>query len=451
MTRPMKDSGIPWIGEVPEGWKNIRLKNAFTRRDGGAWGNEQQNNGQDRICIRVADFDFERQSISDGEKTKRSFTAAQIDRLSLINGDILIEKSGGGDKTPVGRSVLFQGDMECLYSNFIERLRLSNSYNSEYMAYYLKAMYESTYMQIFIKQTTGIQNLDIGSMLNDLVAMPILSKQTEIASEIKKRTQEIDRLIALQEEMIEELQAYKQSVITEAVTKGLNPDVPMKDSGVEWIDTIPSHWEVVKLKSLVTELSSGVSVNSSDNPANSDEIGVLKTSCVYGDIFNDKENKRVLDGEIYRVKCPAIKDTLIISRMNTAELVGSCGYVENDHDNLYLPDRLWRVALNHNIMAKLIWYYMRSVVYRATLSSLATGTSSSMKNISQSQFLNMKIFIMPKEEQQEIVATLDRILAQTESLIEIKQSKIDTLKEYKTSLIYECVTGKRDCSGEDSL
>lgn len=150
-----------------------------------------------------------------------------------------------------------------------------------------------------------------------------------------------------------------------------------------WLDRLPSHWAQLRVKHVIERMESGVSVNSDASPASAEEIGVLKTSCVYGDRFSPEENKRVLDDELGRVACHVKADRIIISRMNTPELVGSCGYVDRDFPNLFLPDRLWQTVFSksRDCLPRFAWYYLTSLPAKSAISSLAAGTSGSMQNI----------------------------------------------------------------------
>lgn len=115
MTRKMKDSGVEWIGDIPEDWKVKTLKRAFSDRAGGAWGEEAKGDENDRICIRIADFDYSKLKIkTEIEFTKRNYNTDVIRRLELKQGDILVEKSGGGETTPVGRTILYDLPMNAL-------------------------------------------------------------------------------------------------------------------------------------------------------------------------------------------------------------------------------------------------------------------------------------------------------------------------------------------------
>ncbi len=216
-----------------------------------------------------------------------------------------------------------------------------------------------------------------------------------------------------------------------------------KDSGVEWLGEVPEHWEVRSIKFVISKIDSGTSVNATDESAQNHEIGVLKTSCVYSGVFNPAENKTVIKQEIDRVTCPLKADTLIVSRMNTPELVGSAGLVKFAPRNIYLPDRLWQVSFT-TVSLAFIHYWSLSVFYRGQIRVACAGTSSSMQNLGQDQFRSFNIPNPPLLEQNEIVAFLDRETVKLDELIIQSQCAISLLQERRTVLISATVTGKLD-------
>ncbi|MDO5544717.1 MAG: hypothetical protein Q4F81_02655 [Eubacteriales bacterium] len=247
--RARKDSGIAWIGEIPREWEIRRIKFALKAHSGGSWGANEGDGENDVICVRVADFDYPRLSIDFHDKmTFRSYHAKVINDSGLKSGDILLEKSGGGEVTPVGRSVLFDSDKQMKCANFIEWLRPSQCFHSCFLNYWLSAAYINGFTKRNVKQTTGIQNLDVSTFLSEKIAAPDISTQATIANFLDAKCLEIDALIVAKEKTNALLKERRQSIIYEAVTKGLNPDAPMKDSGIEWIGQIPVHWAVERLK-----------------------------------------------------------------------------------------------------------------------------------------------------------------------------------------------------------
>ena len=215
-----------------------------------------------------------------------------------------------------------------------------------------------------------------------------------------------------------------------------------KDSGVAWLGDVPEAWEMKRIKFVFPKLYSGVSVNSENTPASSDTFGILKTSCVYGNRFIPEENKQILEEEIQRASCPVTADSLIISRMNTPELVGNCGYVDSSHPNLFLPDRLWiaRFSGHKYMLGKFAWYLTSCDLFAKLTASLATGTSGSMKNLSQEAFLNIDISFPKYSEQTAIADFLDRETGRIDALVAKKRKLVELLKEKRSALISRTVT-----------
>ena len=212
-----------------------------------------------------------------------------------------------------------------------------------------------------------------------------------------------------------------------------------KDSGVEWLGEVPGHWEVGPVKRHIARVESGTSVNSSDEPAEDGKLGVLKTSCVYTGKFEPTENKTVVLEDIGRVSCPLKAGTIIVSRMNTPELIGAAGFVDSAPSNLFLPDRLWQIYFS-NADARFVHFWTLTSLYRAQVESVCTGTSSSMKNLGQDQFGSFAIAMPPKEEQTQIAAFLDRETAKIDELVREQRRLMELLKEKRQAVISHAVT-----------
>ncbi|MBV6272251.1 hypothetical protein KVP09_04865 [Alcaligenaceae bacterium CGII-47] len=241
-----KDSGVKWLGEVPEHWSVYSLKRSVEGCVNGVWGDEPD--GQfDVPVIRVADFDRDKSLVALEKLTYRSIP--HKDRVSRLikSGDLLIEKSGGGEKTLVGCTVLFKHDFEAVTSNFVARMRPHEDMHSAFLCYVFDRLYQGRVNYPAIKQTTGIQNLDSEAYLQEYFSFPSHSEQIRIAHFLNYETAKIDALIAEQQRLIELLKEKRQAVISHAVTKGLDPSVPRRDSGVEWLGEVPAHWTICKL------------------------------------------------------------------------------------------------------------------------------------------------------------------------------------------------------------
>jgi type I restriction enzyme S subunit len=212
-----------------------------------------------------------------------------------------------------------------------------------------------------------------------------------------------------------------------------------KDSGVEWLGDVPEHWTIQPLRYLINKIESGTSVNAIDDPAEADEFGVLKTSCVYSGSFDPTENKTVVANEVSRVSCPLRGGTLIVSRMNTPELVGATGLVKVAPENLFLPDRLWQVSFKDAVPAY-IYYWSQSFLYRAHIRSVCSGTSSSMQNLGQDQYRAFVLATPPVPEQQATALFVDRETGKIDALVEEQRRLIELLKEKRQAVISHAVT-----------
>lgn len=261
--REMKDSGIEWIGLAPISWDYIAIKYLVKSRLGGSWGNDvvADNDEYNRVCMRIADFDFIKLKFKEnGNYTIRRYSKQDIKAKTLCYGDLLIEKSGGGEKTPVGRVVVYRLSDENLYANFMERIRLNEKLCTfEFAKYFFYSLYSQGFTRFYYNQTTGIQNLNIERYFREIkVPLLPLNIQQQIADYLDTQCSEIDATTEDIQKEISLLEDYKKSVITEAVTKGLNPDAEMKDSGIEWIGEIPKRWKIIRLKYITNSIGDGL-------------------------------------------------------------------------------------------------------------------------------------------------------------------------------------------------
>ena len=191
-------------------------------------------------------------------------------------------------------------------------------------------------------------------------------------------------------------------------------------------------WEQRKLAELTKTIRTGKSVNSDEGEVSDGDIGVLKTSCVSYDRFNPSESKPVVKSEQQLVKCAVEKDSVIVSRMNTPERVGACGYVSTDFPNLFLPDRLWKLKFQDTVDTYFVYMMLVSSAYKEKITSMASGTSGSMYNIPKETFLNLQLVIPAKIDEQK---QLGRILKKIDSLITLHQRKYEKLVNIKKSML----------------
>ena len=409
--REMKDSGIRWIGKIPTRWTIAKAKN----------------------CVEI-------QNGSD-PKTEGSIPVYGSGSMSFKTCGEYKE----GPSVLIGRKGATLHIPHYISSKFWNVDTAFNVYSKSIfdLKYYFYCAHVFDYT-LYMSQTT-LPSMTQTAYENMFLPLPTKEEQYAIANQLDQICSKIDAVLEKTRASIEEYKKLKQAVITQAVTKGIRGDRPMKDSGIAWIGEIPAEWGVVRQKYFLNTVESGVSVNAADKPVdNSEQYGVLKTSAVSKFVFIPTEHKQVNLEEYGRVSCPVRADSIIASRMNTPELVGACGYVQNNYPNLFLPDRLWQITYKNGLSPKYVWYYLSGIRVRQYISSLSTGTSSSMQNISQSQYGNIFITIPSVGEQSEITKYLDEKCSSVDALISKKQQYMTEIENYKKSLIYEYVTGKKE-------
>jgi type I restriction enzyme S subunit len=313
---------------------------------------------------------------------------------------------------------------------------------SVFPRYYHYLFRTSLYTSIFRLYSKGI----IDSRLRlyspyffDIKAIiPSYSEQQRIAEFLDRKCAEVDEMIALQEQIIEELKAYKQSVITEAVTKGLNPDAPMCDSGIDWIGQTPEHWEVKRLKQVLSSpLQYGA--NESGMPYQENLPRYVRITDILDNSLRDNIEKQSLteqqaDGYILQ------HNDILFAR--SGGTVGKSFIFNEKYGRCAFAGYLIKASVNELMDAKFIYYFTQTNCYEEWKKQIFI--QSTIQNIGADRYSQLQLTIPSTSEQQAIADYLDEKCADIDSLIQTKQSKIDSLKEYKKSIIYEYVTGKRE-------
>ncbi|MCY2098641.1 restriction endonuclease subunit S [Klebsiella pneumoniae] len=443
-----KDSGVEWLGDIPSNWSVYSLKRSVTGCTNGIWGDEP-NGENDLIVLRVADFDRNKLRISDDKLTYRSISEKESRSRLLAKGDLLIEKSGGGDKTLVGCVVLFDKNFAAVTSNFVAKMSAHDGYYSGFLNYAFSHLYNGRINYPSIKQTTGIQNLDSESYLMERFCFPSYTEQRTIAAFLDYETARIDKLIAQQQRLIELLKEKRQAVISHAVTKGLNPDAPMKDSGVEWLGEVPEHWVVTLLRYFITTRK-GVAFKAQDFC--DDGVAVVKASDIKE--FSFKGASTSLPA-IFLSEYPK---AILRSGNIVLSTVGSTPDVKNSAVGQLgmLPEELDGALLNQNTVVfeansimcdnDFLFLILQTQGYRDHLDLHAHGTAN-QASLNVTDMLNFSLPLPPLKEQRCIV---DLVRGKLDKLNRLEQLGIEAQKKYqerRTALISAAVTGKIDLRG----
>lgn len=400
--REMKDSGIEWIGNIPRDWDIKPIKYSFYISSGSTPQSTIPEYWDGDIrWITPADFKTLDKFISEGKRriTSKGFLSCGT---KMVNpGTIILSKCA-----PIG-SVVIASEKLCTNQGCLCCIPVSHAISTVYF-YYLMSIYDD----IFNLYGSGTTFKEISADTFGRLAFPVPSynEQVLISKYLDSICKEIDSITADIQKEIELLQEYRKSVITEAVTKGLDPNVEMKDSGVDWIGLIPKYWEVKAAKYCI-QISNG------SDPKTDGEIPV------YG------------SGEKSFKTCGEFKNGPVV-------LIGRKGATL--HIPHFISGKYWNVDTAFDVRVKtgndLRWYYYNSIVfdYKFYISQ------TTLPSMTQTNYETMKIPVPPLKEQRTIAFHLDAKCSEIDSIIEAKQKQLDTLAEYRKSLIYEYVTGKKE-------
>lgn len=422
--RQMKDSGIEWIGQIPEEWKVGRLKNMFI-----LYPYVKTNSVDSNFDVTFLPMEnIKKGFYIDNERKFSDYTSSynifENDDILLAkvtpcfeNGNIAIAKNL---KNGIGF-----GTSEI----FVIR---SSGTNVKFIFYYLQGEHFRQRAIATMTGAGGLKRISPTFMKNETAVIPPLDEQQRIADYLDAQCARIDKTMELVRQSKEKLRAYKLSLITEAVTKGLDPDVPMKDSGLPWIGEIPAGWEIGKLKKYASTLTP-----MRDKPEFLDgDIPWIRIEDFSGKYI--EKSKEGLGVSRETVKSMNLKIYPIGTILCTSSCdLGKCAITSVE---LVSNQRFIGIIPNKNCHPDFLYYIIRSSSER--LNFLSTG--SIQANLSRAAFEHLQLQSPPLPEQQRIAAYLDEKCARIDALLAEKDELLDKLAEYKKSLIFECVTGKRE-------
>lgn len=418
--------------------KNVPFKRFLVNRNGGMWGSEPGSDEFDVLCIRVADFDYENLKTKASASTVRSITEKQLQKNQLHDGDILLEKSGGGEKTPVGRAVYYSGNDDAICSNFIERLTVNQqTLNPKFACYILSAAYSQRKNLDCIKQTTGIQNLSVDNYLSS-VTIPLFDIETQkrITKWLDKQLSKVAQVITAKQAQLQKLSTYRQSLITRAVTKGLDHNVEMKDSGVEWIGSIPREWKTSKI-SFVSDVTLGKMLC----PRQTDSEQTLETYLCAGSISWDGVKDYIKEMWFSSKE----KSELLLIAGDVLVVEGGAGFgmttlYKGEHSPCYFQNSIIRVRGHHNVMTSdFINYWMR-FTYTAYLKKVCNEATFS--HYTKEKVSETPILVPPLNEQKKIADFCKLVDERVKTICAGIENQISKLNEYRSSLISAAVTGQ---------
>lgn len=433
--RKMKDSGVAWIGEIPDDWRLIRFKDKYRSVKEIAKG---QSVNYERLALTLGGVVKRPKDDSEGLQPK------EFDGYQILRENDFIFKMIDLQNVSTSRVGLspYTGLVSPAYIRFSPK---KDGRESKFIYYYLMSLY---YNQVFNNLggngvRSALSAKDMGEFM--IPYPPEETEQKSICVALDKKSEQIDALIANVQEQIEKLKAYKQSLITEVVTKGLDPTAPMKDSGVEWIGEIPVSWGIAKLQ-YCAKIRSGITLGKK-YPDDSELI-----ERPYLRVANVQNGGVVLD-DLKTIEVSAEEDTQY--RLSAGEVLMTEG---GDRDKLgrgcvwlgqvepcLHQNHIFALRTNKLLNPYFLSYVTASKIGRVYFDITAIKTTN-LACTNSSKVLAFKLPLPSAGEQQQMVDYLDRQVDKIDKLISAKQSKIEKLEQYKRSLIYEYVTGKKEVS-----
>ena len=427
-----KPSGIEWIGEIPAHWRFIRLK-YIGFLYGGLSGKtskdfNQPGNPDNKPFIPFTNI--ANNKVVNPNQLQYVVIKKDEKQNQVKKGDLFFMMSSENYED-VGKSAILLDDLGETYLNsFCKGFRLTKQeYFPSFINYLLLSKPYRNLLQIEANGFTRI-NLKIDKVNNLCLIIPPLKEQTAIADYLDRKTAQIDELIAGKKRLLELYEEEKTAIINQAVTKGINPDVPMKDSGIEWIGEIPAHWEVKKVK-YIAKLQGGYAFTS--------------------DLFGEKGIPVIRIGDIQEPiewkKCKRVPENLnipnifVLQQFDTlialsGATTGKMAFISEKPPLSYINQRVARVRYKN----KFLYYVLISDFVQRQIRFKADG--SAQENISNWQIEVIEIAIPPLEEQTAIVEYIEKEIARINTKVEKTKKLIELLEEYKQALISEVVTGK---------
>jgi len=442
-----KDSGVEWLEKVPEHWVVDRFKRSTVSCRNGIWGSEAQGDENDIKCVRVADFDRESLTTCDDIPTTRNVTESERAERTLSQGNLLLEKSGGGALQPVGFVVLYDSFEPAVCSNFVAKVELADGMNPSYWRYCHAAAYSIRLNYRSIKQTTGIQNLDQSQYLDERAPFPPLPEQTAIASFLDSETSKIDSLVDEQRRLIELLKEKRQAVISHAVTKGLDPNAPMKESSIEWLGEVPEGWTVTKLGFLSSKIGSGKTPRGGSETYVDEGVLFVRSQNVYDEGLRLEDVVFISNEVDEEMAISRVENGDILLNITGASLGRTC-LVPEDSPSSNVNQHVCIIRLEDPEQREFVAMVMKASVTKSQIDAAQNGAAREGLNFERIR--QLRLAVPPRVEQQAIVSLIDSETSKIDAMATLAERAIELLQERRTALISAAVTGKIDVRNHSS-
>jgi type I restriction enzyme, S subunit len=434
-----EDSGIPWLGEVPAHWDIAPIYARYTVQLGKMLNPDAVQGTASAPYLRNTNVQWDRVDLNDLQQM--DFSPDERRKFELRPDDLLVCEGG-----EVGRTAIWRGQLDaCFFQKAVHRVRPIRDSDAPRFLYYL--LYAAAHRGVFEAEgnRSTIVHLTAEKLRHHRFPFPDLAEQRRIVALLNEETAKIDALIEKKRQLVGLIEEKRAALLSHAVSKGLDPDAPMKDSRVEWLGQVPAHWEVKRLKFCLRRIEQGWCPPSETRPAEPGEWAILKAGAANGGTFRPEEHKALVPNVQPLIEYAIRAGDFIVSRANTRELLGSAALVQQDYPYLLLCDKLYRLKLLAcSISPHFLVRLLASRYARFQLEREATGASDSMQNIQQGTLRELVVACPPVFEQRAIIEHLDREAAQLDALAAKIRRHVELLDEYRTALISAAVTGKID-------
>lgn len=422
----MKPSGIEWIGDIPDDWEVRRLKGLGEQTIGLTYSPQDITDNSGTLVLRSSNIQNGKLVL---DRDDNVYVSIDVENKILKDEDILI-CSRNGSRNLVGKTAFV-----ITYGKKLSYGAFTTIFRSKYNKFLFYVFNAGVFEYHLASYNTSTINQLTTSMLNEIrVPFPPVKTQQKIADYLDEKCGEIDATIAKQKESIEKLKAYKQSLISETVTKGLDKSAPLKPSGIDYLGDIPSHWEIKKLKFVAN-------FNQNTLPEDTDGQFELK----YIDIGNVSSVDGIKEIQYFnfsnapsRARRIVKYGDIIVSTVRT--YLRAITSIKEDYDNCICSTGFAVITPKDNFQQDFVVYAIENESFIAQIIANSQGISYPAINVSQLE--NLKLAFPSVKEQKEIVDFLKTKLLEIDLTINKKQNIIQKLDAYKKSLIFECVTGK---------
>jgi type I restriction enzyme S subunit len=362
----------------------------------------------------------------------------------LCAGDIIIVRSGAY----TGDSAIIPQQYAGAIAGYDMVVRSSRDH-SPYLGWQFLSAEVQDYQFQLVKLRAAQPHLNAEELGETLLCIPPLLEQRAIAAFLDRETDRIDRSIDHKERLIALLEEKRQALISQAVTRGLDPSVPLRDSRIPWLGMVPKNWTIGRIKNRLTKVEQGWSPQCDKRTVEPGEWGVLKVGCMNSGIFDESECK-ALPPELAPLPEFEIRvGDILMSRSNTVELVGMTGIVHKTQGRILLCDKLYRLGIRRDRLdPEFAVFLLRSSASRSQIEPAASGASSSMRNISAAIVRDLIFAFPPLAEQSAIAARLKALWGRIDNSQMRIRDGISRLQEYRTALISAAVTGQIDVRDE---